>query len=311
MSKIRIAIVGCNNMGKKHLDSLQSNFADEVEISGILNNKTTKEKAAELGVHGFENLEAISKENTDAVIIATPAETHAAIAEKLLSRKIPCLIEKPLGANEQECESVENMAKKYQTPFLVGHLENYNPAIIKLKESIDAPIKSIKAIRTSRNVNAQRKTSVISELMIHDLAIVADLLDSLPNKITVSKQNQYDWRSHAKVKMNYPDAEVELESLIADKEVMRTMDIEDAEGNNYHIDFPLRKLTKNNETLCEGGNSLYNEQKNFINVIKGQEAPYITFSQALKSVILSNKIEKQITGNQIISEKIKNFQKNL
>ncbi len=311
MSKIRIAIVGCNNMGKKHLDCLRNNFADEVEISGILNNKTTKEKAAELGVHGFENLEAISKENTDAVIIATPAETHAAIAEKLLSRKIPCLIEKPLGTNEQECTSIENIAKKYQTAFLVGHLENYNPAIIKLKESIDAPIKSIKAIRTSRNVNAQRKTSVISELMIHDLAIVTDLLDSLPNKITVSKQNQYDWCSHAVVKMSYQNTDIELESLIADTDVVRTMDIEDTKGNNYHIDFPLRKLTKNNETLCEGGNSLYNEQRNFIGVIKGQEEPYVSFSQALKSVVLSNKIEKQITNNQIISEKIKNFQKNL
>ncbi len=311
MKKLRIAIVGCNNMGKKHLECLRSNFADEVEISGILNNKTTKEKAAELGVHAFENLEAINKENTDAVIIATPAETHAAIAEKLLSRKIPCLIEKPLGANEQECESIENIAKKYHTPFLVGHLENYNPAVVKLKENLEAPIKSIKAIRTSRNVNAKRKTSVVSELMIHDLAIVADILDALPQKIAVSKQNKYDWCSHAKVTMNYKDADVESESLIADTDVIRTMDIEDIKGNNYHIDFPSRKLTKNNEILCEGGNSLYNEQRNFVNVIKGQEAPYISYSQALKSVVLSNKIEQQILNKQIISEKIKNLQKNL
>ena len=311
MSKLRIAIVGCNNMGKKHLECLRNNFADDVEISGILNNKTTKERAAELGVHAFENLETINKKNTDAVIIATPAETHASIAENLLSRKLPCLIEKPLGANEQECESIENIAKKYQTPFLVGHLENYNPAVVKLKESLEAPIKSIKAIRTSRNVNAQRKTSVVSELMIHDLAIVTDILDVLPQKIVVSKHNQYDWSSHAKVKLNYQNAEVELESLIADKDVIRTMDIEDAKANNYHIDFPSRKLTKNNEILCEGGNSLYNEQRNFISMIKGQEAPYVSFSQALKSVVLFNKIEQQITNNQIISEKIKNFQKNL
>ena len=308
MSKIKVAIVGCNNMGKKHLSCLQNNFADEVEISGILNNKTTKETAAELGVYAFENLDAINKENTDAVIIATPAETHASIAENLLSRKLPCLIEKPLGINEQECMSIEKVAKKTGTTFLVGHLENYNPAVIKLKESLDAPIKSIKALRTSKNVNKQRKTSVISELMIHDLAIVADILDALPPKIVVSKHNQYDWCSHAQVKMSYKTADVELESLIADTDIIRAMDIEDTKGNLYHIDFPLRSLTKNNEILCKGGDSLYNEQRNFINALQGKEPPYISFSQALKSVVLSNKIEQQIINNKIILEKIKNLQ---
>ena len=44
MGKIKIAIIGCNNMGQKHLKTLRENFADRVEIVGILN--STEESSA-------------------------------------------------------------------------------------------------------------------------------------------------------------------------------------------------------------------------------------------------------------------------
>lgn len=37
MKKVRVAIVGCKNMGRKHLAVLQKYFADKVKIAGILN----------------------------------------------------------------------------------------------------------------------------------------------------------------------------------------------------------------------------------------------------------------------------------
>lgn len=51
MGKIRLAIIGCGNMGKKHLSVLQSLYTSKVEISGILNSSlaSSEKTAKELG----------------------------------------------------------------------------------------------------------------------------------------------------------------------------------------------------------------------------------------------------------------------
>jgi len=99
MRKLRMAIIGCRNMGQKHLRTLQEYFADQVEVVGILNSslESTKACAVKLDVPYFTNIEEINKNKVDAVIVATPGITHAKIGEKLLLRGISCLIEKPMA----------------------------------------------------------------------------------------------------------------------------------------------------------------------------------------------------------------------
>lgn len=74
MDKLRIAVVGCKNMGKKHVAVLRGHFADRVEIAGILNSsaESSARVAAELNVPYFKNLDDIDRETADAVIVATP-----------------------------------------------------------------------------------------------------------------------------------------------------------------------------------------------------------------------------------------------
>ena len=69
MDKLRIAVVGCKNMGKKHVAVLRGHFADRVEIAGILNSsaESSARVAAELNVPYFKNLDDIDRETADAV----------------------------------------------------------------------------------------------------------------------------------------------------------------------------------------------------------------------------------------------------
>jgi len=297
MRKLKIAIIGCRNMGQKHLKTLRENFADTVEIVGILNSSlaSTKARAAELDVPYFTSLDEINKKNVDAVIIATPGPTHAQIGSEILLKGIPCLIEKPMATTILGCDKLMKAAKSGGTTIVTGHVENYNPAVIRLKEELHAPVVSIKGIRTSRNSANKTGISAIQELMVHDLAIVYSLLgDDLMTSV-VHKRDDLSFENHAVVEMTYQNgAEVKLEALREDREVERFMDIKDANGNVFHIDFMDCRLVKNGEVLTEGGYPLKNEEENFINCVHKEQSPLVNMNEAKDIVKLCLDLEKGI-----------------
>lgn len=295
MNKLRIAIIGCRNMGQKHLQILRENFADSVEIAGILNSspESSAQRAAELNVPYFKDIEEINKNTVDAAIISTPGTTHAEIGEKLLLRGIPCLIEKPLATTEDGCEKLIAAAKSGKTFIVAGHTENYNPAVVCLKKELRSPIAGIKGIRTSRNSANKTGISAIQELMIHDLAIVYSLLGNELIMSATDKHPDLSWENHAVVNMKYKNgAIVELEALREDREVERFMDIKDMAGNIFHIDFRECRLLKNGKILTEGGNSLQNEQADFINCIKNGTSPLVSDWEAMEILKLCLLLEK-------------------
>lgn len=294
MKKIRVAIIGCKNMGSKHFKCLRNNFVEEVKIVGILNSTLSSSisKAKELGVPYFENLTDINKRKVDAVIISTPAESHYEIANYILEKRIPCLIEKPFAAKEEECLLLMKKALAQKTEILIGHTENYNPAVIRLKEELaNSRVLSISGIRTSANPGL-KQTHIISELMIHDLAVVNSLAGIDFETAEVSKSANYRWDEHAVVQMRlWNKTIVRLEAIRADVPIERRMRIIDDKNNIYKIDFQERCLTKNDEVLCKGGDSLVNELSDFIAMLRNKKTPLISLEEAKENVRLCKQLE--------------------
>jgi len=300
MEKIRIAIVGCKNMGQKHLKTFRENFADTVEVVGILNStpESSAQRAAEFGVAYFNDIDEITKDKVDAVIVATPGITHDKIGEKLLLRGIPSLIEKPMATTLNGCHQLVAAAKSGKSLIAVGHVENYNPAVMRLKEELHAPVVSIKGIRTSRNASNKTGISAVQELMIHDLAIVYSLLGSEPITSQIHKRSDLSWENHAIVNMKYQGgAEVILEALREDRDVERFMDICDAEGNVFHIDFMNCRLLKNGQILTEGGSALKNELADFIGSVQNGNEPMVGAREATDILELCLNLEKGMTAD--------------
>lgn len=299
MNKLNIAIIGCRNMGQKHLKTLRENFADTVEIAGILTSspESSARRAAELNVPYFTDIDDIDLSKVDAAIVATPGPTHAEIGEKLLLRGIPCLIEKPLATTLEGCKKLISAAKSGQSLIVAGHTENYNPAVIRLKEDLQLPVVSIKAVRTSRNATNKTGISAVQELMIHDLAIVYSLLGNNIATSSVNKRPDLSWENHAVVDIKYKNgASVKLEALREDREVERFMDIIDIDSNIFHIDFMERRLLKNGRILTEGENSLQNELADFIRCIKDGTSPLVGAYEAADILALCLRLEEGMSA---------------
>ncbi len=65
----------------------------------------------------------------DAVTIATPVPTHAALAERVLAAGKHCFVEKPLAQNSADAERLVEAAEAADRVLMVGHLLEYHPGL--------------------------------------------------------------------------------------------------------------------------------------------------------------------------------------
>ena len=82
--------------------------------------------------------EALKRDNINAVAIATPAETHFELVKEFLLAGKDVFVEKPLALTENEGGELVKIAEHNNRILMVGHILHYHPAVIKLKELIDA-----------------------------------------------------------------------------------------------------------------------------------------------------------------------------
>jgi myo-inositol 2-dehydrogenase/D-chiro-inositol 1-dehydrogenase len=82
---------------------------------------------------------AIARRDIDAVIIASPDETHAALTCDTLALGKPVLCEKPLAASSAECLQVIEAEIKMGRPMIqLGFMRRFDPAYTEMKALLDA-----------------------------------------------------------------------------------------------------------------------------------------------------------------------------
>jgi predicted dehydrogenase len=82
--------------------------------------------------------DVLADDTVDAVALATPVPTHAALAVKVLRAGKHCFVEKPMAQSVADAEAVVEAARESGRTLMVGHLLEYHPGVIKLKELIDS-----------------------------------------------------------------------------------------------------------------------------------------------------------------------------
>ena len=81
---------------------------------------------------------ALSHEDIQGIVIATPAETHYTLAREALLAGKHVYIEKPLVLNETEGQDLIDLAHEKNRVLMVGHLLHYHPVFMKLKEMVQS-----------------------------------------------------------------------------------------------------------------------------------------------------------------------------
>jgi predicted dehydrogenase len=76
----------------------------------------------------------LSDPELDAVVLATPVPTHADLAVLVLEAGKHCFVEKPLAQSVADAERALDAAAEAGKILMVGHLLEYHPGVLKLKE---------------------------------------------------------------------------------------------------------------------------------------------------------------------------------
>ncbi len=182
-TKVRCGVAGVGSLGQHHARIYAS--LPNVEFVGIY--ETSDARAAEIcarhGCPRFATLEELGAA-ADAVSVVVPTDLHEQVALPLLAAGCHLLIEKPICASLAEAERVLAAAQEHDRIVQVGHIEHFNPVMGFLEKEVVAP-KFITAERLAPFTPRGTEVGVVLDLMIHDIGIVLQLVQS-PVKVIQS-----------------------------------------------------------------------------------------------------------------------------
>lgn len=126
------------------------------------------------------------------VVIATPAETHGGLVRQaLLAGKDVC-VEKPLSLEVREGAELVELASGRGRILMVGHLLWYHPAILKLRELIEAgELGRIQYLYANRlNLGKiRREENILWSFAPHDISVILGLVGEMPDAVQAQGGN--------------------------------------------------------------------------------------------------------------------------
>jgi predicted dehydrogenase len=131
--------------------------------------------------------ELLADPELDAIAVATPVPTHAALAQRVLEAGKHCFVEKPLAVSLADAERAVQAANSSGRTLMVGHLLEYHPGVQKLKELTDSGELGdrIYYIYGNRlNLGKLRADeNALWSLGAHDVSVVLYLADEEPYEV--------------------------------------------------------------------------------------------------------------------------------
>ena len=180
-----IAVIGCGYWGK----NLVRNFNQLGALSLVCDvTPTGRDKAKELAPDAKVTADIAEVFGSDVagVVIASPAETHYSLVQQALNADKDVFVEKPLALTYEQGVELVSLARQKERILMVGHVLEYHPAILKLRELIDAgalgKLRYIYSNRLSLG-KIRREENILWSFAPHDVAVILRLTGSLPFQV--------------------------------------------------------------------------------------------------------------------------------
>jgi predicted dehydrogenase len=80
----------------------------------------------------------------EGVILTVPTSAQPGIAEQVIRRRLPLLLEKPVASRVPEAEALIALAREVGTLVQVDHIDLFNPALMALLDNLSGPTEIVR-----------------------------------------------------------------------------------------------------------------------------------------------------------------------
>lgn len=312
MQKTRVGVVGVGHLGQHHARIYAS--LPQCELVGVVDvdPRVAQKFARQYNCEGYTDYRQLFGK-VDALSIVVPTVYHHAVATECLNAGIHLLVEKPITSTVEQAQELISIASARSLVLQVGHIERFNTAVMRLKQLVNRPL-FIEGHRLGPYDPRIKDVGVVLDLMIHDLDIVLQLVNS-PLKsvegagVGVYGQNEdiANARLHfengcianltasritpsrkRKIRIFQPDAYLSIDYIEQEVEIFQRIPVEDPEPGMPKISIVRRK------EKIEKKEPLRLELVHFLDcVVKGGE-PMVRGEHARDALQLAVEISEQI-----------------
>ena len=297
---MKIAVIGAGVMGKNHarvLSSLNS-------LGGVVDAdpEVAKMVASRYGVNYSTDIDL----DFDAAVIATPIETHYALAKKVMEMGKHVLVEKPFTHSVEQAQELIDLAKEMGLVLMVGHIERFNP-IVEFFKNLNGKkeLITINAKRVSGFPHRIRDVGVIMDLGVHEIDVFRYLVGDIVEVYARGGRIKNDsYEDHASMLFSFKNGKhgyIETNWLTPKKIRKLWLTFTDcyAKGDhigqwvelsseklaydefnayNIHVDLNIQRINLKREE------PLKRELQNFIQAIEKRDNPMVTGEDGLAAV---------------------------
>jgi predicted dehydrogenase len=181
---VHVAVVGCGAWGKNHVRTHASIGSLVAVVDPVP--AVAEAHAATYGVEARTFEQVLADPAIDGVVIAAPAADHARLAEAALAAGKHVFVEKPLALTVDDAERVVAAAEAAGRVLMVGHLLQYHPAFLALRDLVaDGRLGELRYLYSNRlNLGQFRQEeNSLWSFAPHDLSMLLSLVGEEPDQV--------------------------------------------------------------------------------------------------------------------------------
>ena len=331
--RINVAVVGLGYWGPNLVRNLVS--LDNVRVAALCD---IDRKRVEHFRHRFcPDAAAVSdyrliadNPNINAVVVATPINSHYELGSLLLASGKHVLMEKPLAKTEEECRKLIKVADNNNRVLMVGHVFEFNIAVRKIKDYIDDGELGKLFYIYSQRVNLgriQQDVNALWSFAAHDISIMNYWLGQQPARVSargfsylsngiedvvfvtlqypngVGGHLHLGWLDPRKVRLMtlvgskkmlvYDDVSIDAKIQLYDKGVAQLHDFLETPESFAEFQFPLRVGDVVTPAI-RFSEPLHSECQHFIDCIQNRKRPLTDGLNGLKVVKVLEAAERSL-----------------
>ncbi len=183
--RARVAVIGCGYWGK----NLVRNLAQLDALALVCDHtEAGRKRSSEIApaVKVTAHVEEVLLSHVPGIVIATPAETHYALARRALEAGKDVLCEKPLTLTYDQGAELVTLAERMERILMVGHVLEYHPGTVRLRELVaEGALGNLRYIYSNRLSlgKVRREENILWSFAPHDVAIILRLMGTLPFQV--------------------------------------------------------------------------------------------------------------------------------